>query len=141
MIVVKALPNEEDESDKDLSFELEIAQVDKSFIELQLSFTSPIDVSPQDVLEVTLNFEEFEPGLPNQQVEIYMTKQLVEGSTTDAIQALATTSALVAGSAAGSSAIINTLISGSLAQLWGMINSMQILVHMSVLNVDFPMTA
>ena len=70
-----------------------------------------------------------------------MTKQLVEGTTTDAIEALATTSAIVAGAAAGSSAIINTLISGSLAQLWGMINAMQILVHMSVLNVDFPATA
>ena len=70
-----------------------------------------------------------------------MTKQLVEGSTTDAIQTLATTSALVAGAAAGSSAIVNTLISGSLAQLWGMINPMQILVHMSCLNVDFPTTA
>ena len=70
-----------------------------------------------------------------------MTRQLAEGATAEAIQVLATTSAIVAGAAAGSSAIMNTLISGSLSQLWGMINAMQILVHLSVLNVDFPATA
>ena len=70
-----------------------------------------------------------------------MTKQLVGGATTDAIDALATTATIVGGAATGSSMIINTLISGSLAQLWGMINAMQILVHMSCLNVDFPATA
>ena len=67
-----------------------------------------------------------------------MTPQLLEGATTEAIEGLATTAAVVAGAAAGSSAIVNTIISGSLAQLWGMINSMQILVHMGIFNVDFP---
>ena len=70
-----------------------------------------------------------------------MTRQLLEGTTTEAIESLAVTSTVVAGSVAGSSAIINTLISGSLASLWGMINSMQILVHMRIFNVQFPANA
>lgn len=93
------------------------------------------------MLEVTLNFEEFESGLPDQQVQIFMTKQQLDDATTEAIQGLASASALVAGGAAASSSIVNTLISGSLSQLWGMINSMQILVHLGIFNVDFPINA
>ena len=93
------------------------------------------------MLYATLMFEEFEAGLLNQQINTQMKRQLIEGATTEAVKSLATTSALVAGSAAGSSAIVNTLISGSLAQLWGMINSMQILIHMSLFNVSFPSNA
>ena len=37
--------------------------------------------------------------------------------------------------------IIQTLVAGSLSQLWGMINGIQILVHMRVFNVWFPKNA
>ena len=31
-----------------------------------------------------------------------------------------------------------TILSGSLSQVWGMINGLQILVHLPTMNVDFP---
>ena len=73
-LVVKVIQNEDDESDRDLTFEWAITDVQKSYIDLQLTFNKPIDVTAQDMLEVTLNFEEFESGLPNQQVQTFMTK-------------------------------------------------------------------
>ena len=60
-------------------------------------------------------FNEFESGLPNQTIETQMTRQLLKDAATEAIQSLAVTSAVVAGSVAASSAIVNTIISGSLS--------------------------
>ena len=44
----------------------------------------------------------------------------------------ATTAAVVA------SAVLNTIMSGALAQVWGMINGMQIMIHMPLFKVDIP---
>ena len=75
LMVVKVIQNEDDESNRDLTFEWAITDVQRGHIDMQLTFEVPINVTPQDTLEVTLIFEEFESGLPNQQVQIFMTKQ------------------------------------------------------------------
>ena len=46
-------------------------------------------------------------------------------------QAASTAALLVSG-------IVTTLMNGSLAQLWGMINGMQIAVHLTAFNVQMP---
>ena len=40
-----------------------------------------------------------------------------------------------------STIVINTVISGSLAQVWGMINGLQLIVHLPSMNIDFPENA
>ena len=60
---------------------------------------------------------------------------------TESVETLCQTAAVVGGVAAGSSGIIQTLIAGSLSQLWGMINPLQILVHTRLFNVKFPSNA
>jgi len=47
----------------------------------------------------------------------------------------ATTSAVVG------SAVLQTLMSGCLAQIWGMINGIQFIINLPALNVDFPPNA
>ena len=50
LLVVKVLKNEDDESNRDLSFDWNLQEVQGSQITLKLSFTDPINVTPQDVL-------------------------------------------------------------------------------------------
>ena len=70
-----------------------------------------------------------------------MTRLLLDDKATEIIQGAADMMVVGASAAAGSSAIVQTLVSGSLAQLWGMINAMQILVYMRVFNIQFPANA
>ena len=50
LLVVKVLGNEDDESNRDLSFDWKLQEVSGSQIILKLTFTDPINVTPQDVL-------------------------------------------------------------------------------------------
>ena len=50
LLVVKVIGNEDDESNRDLSFDWKLQEVSGSQIILKLTFTDPINVTPQDVL-------------------------------------------------------------------------------------------
>ena len=50
LLVVNVLGNEDDESNRDLSFDWKLLEVSGSQIILKLTFTDPINVTPQDAL-------------------------------------------------------------------------------------------
>ena len=69
-------------------------------------------------------------------------RQFVEENTvTRAMNAVGTISTAAAAVSVIGSAILKTLVSGGLAQIWGMINGMQFIVHLPCLNVEFPQSA
>ena len=63
------------------------------------------------------------------------------GKATEAVFAIADAAAASTASTTGGSIVVKWLVQGSLAQVWGMINGMQLLVHVPTLNVDFPAQA
>ena len=70
-----------------------------------------------------------------------MPRQLPQNDITESVETLCETAAVLGGAAAGSSGLIQILISGSLNQLWGMINPLQILIHTRLFDVNFPSNA
>jgi len=70
-----------------------------------------------------------------------MKRQLTGGGATSAINALGSSAQAVTVGALVGSTIMNVVMSGALAQVWGMINGMQIMVHLPALAVKFPANA
>lgn len=63
---------------------------------------------------------------------------MLEGKATNSIQAISTASKAATASAAAGSIIVKIIMRGSLAQVWGMINGMQFIIHVPALNVAIP---
>ena len=69
-----------------------------------------------------------------------MSKQLPLGSAGNIEQvAAAVTQASTA--VVASTMVLQTLMAGTLAQVWGMINGLQLVVHLPLINVFFPQNA
>ena len=60
------------------------------------------------------------------------------GGAAEAVQALATTLEYATAATAVTNLAIATLQTGALSQLWGMINGLQIFVHIPLLKTIFP---
>ncbi len=120
----------------------EVVSIDSNKIQVQLNFTDPLKVMPSDKLKIFIGLGQ----LKNEQTESFVltqpcVRQLVKNMATKAMDAVgnvstASTAAIVIGSA-----ILQTLVSGCLAQIWGMINGMQFIIHLPCLNVEFPQSA
>ena len=96
---------------------------------------------PEDELAVTFwgPFFDKQDGLEiepeNRTVRVAIPPQVVPGAITDAIESAgdslqAGTSGVLAGNA-----IINIFLAGSLNQVWGMVNNLQIIIHSPLINV------
>jgi len=73
-------------------------------------------IKPSDKLFVVLNFEEFEAGLKDGTVLTrQMTRQVIDNAVTQSVDAFAKGSTVVAAAAVASSAVLNTVLAGSLA--------------------------
>ena len=64
--------------------------------------------------------------------------QLKPGIITDTIEASAETVQTGSVALCAGNAVTNFLLAGSLNQLWGMINNLQIIIHSPLINVQFP---
>ena len=69
-----------------------------------------------------------------------MSKQVPIGGT-DASADLGKNAAVATTAVAVGAAISQIIMNGALAQIWGMINGMQILMHFPTLNLSVPVTA
>ena len=86
-----------------------------------------------------MNFNSFEKGIPlNYEYEEAMTKQVPPGGTVEAVKTIAKASQVATTSAVIGSTLLNVVMSGALSQVWGMINGMQVMVHLPSLAVNFP---
>lgn len=68
-------------------------------------------------------------------------RQIIPGAGANAVAAVGAASSAATVATVVGSAILQTLVSGCLAQIWGMINGMQFIIHIPALNVDFPSNA
>jgi len=128
-----------DSDPADLAMTYNVTSLTKKQIKLNILFEKPLAIQPSDKLFVVLNFEEFEAGLKDgTALTRQMTRQVKDNAVTQSVDAFAKGSTVLVAAAVASSAVLNTVLAGSLAQVWGMINGMQILVHMPVFNVQFP---
>lgn len=106
---------------------------------IQFDFESPMTITSEDEIEISLGFNEIDKGF-NQRTSIArrsMQKQLSRGASENL--------ELMASTASGATVVLTsvvtvgqTILSGSLSQVWGMINGLQIMVHLPTMNVDFP---
>ena len=124
----------------------DVISIDPSGIDFKFSFNNPVSISQNDkpdMLLVQLAFSEFEDKQGNKLpasiikfVEIpSQMKSEKEVQQVDSAQ----------GAAGGSSKtsmvtnfIVNLLLSGSMGQLWGMINGLQIVAYMPLFKVKVP---
>lgn len=58
-------------------------------IQVQFNFTNPLEVKPSDTIFISLNFGDFESGLPEKQtIQIPCRKQVFHGTVTDTVNAV-----------------------------------------------------
>jgi len=89
---------------------------------------------------VSLSLYMFEPGFDDTDTQQQMKTQIDKGAKAAAEQAGAAASA-VTGGVAIFAGVGQILLSGALAQIWGMINGLQVFVHMPVFAIDLPSTS
>ena len=86
-----------------------------------------------------------EDGMPFEQDSLatyhYLPPQLQRGTAADTAQAVTASIEGTAKSAVIVNFLFNFLLSGSLNQLWGMINGLQVIVHFPLLGIKFPANA
>jgi len=117
----------------------EVVSMSKTEIQLRFNFDKPLEVSPMDTLRIAMNFNAFEPGIDSSFVmEEPCSRQVPEGGATEAVQTLSNVSSAATAGAVIGSALMQIVMAGCLAQVWGMINGLQIMVHLPALNVNFP---
>jgi len=82
-------------------------------------------VSPFDQIQIEMNFTAFEKGFP---ADFQMTRQCVRqaiaGTAIQTVQAVGNAGTAATAATVVGSAILQTVMSGCLAQIWGMINGM-----------------
>jgi len=99
--------------------------VTKDEIKVKVEFTSPLDVSPFDKIYIEMNFREFDEGFdPNYNITRQCVRQAIPGPAIESVQAVGSSATVATTTTAAVSGIWQTLMSGCLAQLWGMINGM-----------------
>ena len=64
--------------------------------------------------------------------------QVVIGATTEVIEGIGDTMQTVSITALASNSLVNILLAGSLSQVWGMINNLQMIIYAPLINVQFP---
>lgn len=111
-------------------------------IKIQMNFTNPLDVTPSDSIEIALNFSSFEKGMPpGLKTKRQCVRQVITGRAAQTVSAAGTAGQAATVVAVVGSAIMQTVMAGCLAQVWGMINGMQFIIHLPALNVAFPANA
>jgi len=99
-------------------------------------------ISPSDTLKVTMYFHEFEEGIEvGQTYKTGLSRQMLPGGAAQAMAVTAQMTQAATAAAVAGSMLMNVIMSGALAQVWGMINGMQVMVHLPAFNVNFPANA
>jgi len=68
-------------------------------------------------------------------------RQVLDNVSTQTVQALGSATSTATTAAVVGSAIIQIASAGAMAQVWGMINGLQLMVHFPALNFNFPSNA
>ena len=68
-------------------------------------------------------------------------RQVIPGKAVDTVEAIGQISEAATVATVVASVILQTVVSGCLAQIWGMINGMSFMMHIPTLNIDFPSNA
>ena len=127
-----------------LGFTTKESWPDEKTITLELVWTNPTSVSasqPEETLVISFYgpFFDQEDGLPletdNIKLQQKIPPQVVPGALTDAVAAAG--DSLQAGSTGmlAGNAVINIFLQGSLNQVWGMINNLQMIIHAPLINI------
>ena len=105
---------------------------------MQLEFTNPIEVNPNDYLRIRTNFGAFNPGITVDERKIPCTRQAMNNTATQVVDSISTASKAAVLTASAGSALLQTFMRASLSQLWGMINGIQYINHIPCINLDLP---
>ena len=142
-------------ADKEETFEKShmtwrVSNVTNSDLTIQVEFKDPSKVSQgynPDVLLAFYDFSEVEDIYgshlpPFDYAKRDIPPQFKAGKMTEALDSLAQVSSAVIVSAAASNGILSYIMMGSLSQLWGMINSLQIVVYLPLFGqLNYPSNA
>ena len=92
-------------------------------------------VSRSDNLEVSLRFNEFESQVSTERKTLQLRMLLQPNSTSTQVAKAGT---VVTTAALSTASFMQMIFVGSLAQVWGMINGLQIIVHCPTFALEFP---
>ena len=133
-----------------LTFDYDINFVGPRTIEINVKWADPVHISaslPADELVIRFNgpFFDTQDGIDIDQaykeIRSKLPPQVVPGGITNAIQGTGDSLQIMSTTSLASNAAINVFFAGSLSQVWGMINNLQLLVHSPLINVQFPANA
>ena len=85
---------------------------------------------------VKFYFNQFDESV-NDQASVQMSADFLR-RTTENEDEISIDAGQVASAAVVSSAIVSTIVAGSLSQLWGLINGMKLMIYMRLLSIYFP---
>ena len=144
-IDVYVLPDEDSEVDK-LGFDYTIEFVDSQTIEIVIVWENPAFVSSIGTDELIIDFNgpfyDTEDGVDIdsnlKQLKKAIPPQAVPGALTDAIEGAGSSLSAASTGAVAGNAAVNIFLAGSLNQLWGMVNNLQLVIHSPLFGVQFP---
>ena len=101
---------------------------------LDMTFADKNKVSRDDFLEVTFKFNEFEEKFSSIALR---TPLIMQKDANSAAKSTVETGAAVVGAATAGASLLQIIFVGSMAQVWGMINGLQLIVHFPLFNLEF----
>ena len=116
--------------------------ISEDAIDIQVYYKNPLEVSQAeeaDFVAITLNgFDAFQDEngrkLPSHLVKKYkIPAQFKDSQEAEAYEETSTATGTSTKVAMGSNVLLNTLLAGSLSQIWGAINGLQIITYMPLL--------
>ena len=114
--------------------------------EIRLNFTNPIMISSgddPDLLLIQMDLSDFEDEngqkFPSSLVKYsQIPTQIPSLEEAKQVEEQGSTASSSSKSAVGSNFIVNILMAGSLSQVWGMINGLQVVSHMPLFKIKSP---
>lgn len=114
--------------------------------EIRLNFTNPIMISSgddPDLLLIQMDLSDFEDEngqkFPSSLVKYsQIPTQIPSLEEAKQVEEQGSTASSSSKSAVGSNFIVNILMAGSLSQVWGMINGLQVVAHMPLFKIKSP---
>jgi len=105
-----------------------VTSITATEIQLKMKFENAETISNKDILRIKMNFDFVRLRNPDLSVNL---EALVTRKTRK--HELSSASKLAANAALSFTLVVKMIMQGSLQQVWGMINGLQIIVHMSLM--------
>ena len=135
----------EEEGQREVEFDWQIKEIFDEFIDIQIIFDDPLNVSKgkdRDRLVIKIDMTGLDSTVQEPLLlETKIPKQVPLNAGTEALSTASTAAEGVTTAATVGSGLSQFLMSGALTQLWGMINGLQIFVHLPLFSIEVPANA